>query len=254
MHATLSQGDIAFQANLYESQNPTRNWLHNARRKWVLQHLEAVSHPFTSFLEIGVGCGVYTEWMAQRGYVTGLDINEDFVLKASMLRNVTARVADITADCDYESAFDVALCSEVIEHIADSPAALANMYKALRPNGHLILTTPNSYSTMELFARLLSYKPMAALARFIYGEPVDDLGHINRLTRSALLRQIETAGFEVVERCDVALYLPVFTEFGGRTGARFCRWLARQFSKSDLLSHLLWTQCWVLRKPDHAVE
>lgn len=254
MQDILSQGDIAFQSNLYESQNPTRNWLHNARRKWVMRKLDELSHPYTNFLEIGIGCGVYTEWMSERGYVTGLDINEDFVLAASMLRNVTARVADITAHSEYQSQFDIALCSEVIEHITDSPAALANIYQALKPRGFLILTTPNSYSTMELFARLLSFKPFAALARVVYGEPVADLGHINRLTRSELRNQIVQSGFEIVDRSDVALYIPVFSEFGGKVGARFCRWTAALFAKSNLLSHLLWTQCWVLRKPNNAKQ
>lgn len=254
MQATLKQGDIEFQANLYESQNPTRNWLHNARRKWVMNRLESLSHPYTNFLEIGIGCGVYTEWMAQRGYVTGLDINEDFVHAASFLRNVTARVADITTTTDYEESFDVALCSEVIEHISDSPAALSNIFRALKSGGHLILTTPNSYSTMEIFARMLSYKPVAALARRIYGEPVQDLGHINRLTRAQLAQQILASGFEIVARDDIALYLPILSEFFGRTGERICRWAARHLAQSDLLSHLLWTQCWVLRKPTHAFE
>ena len=249
--AVLKQGDIAFQSNLYASQNATRNWLHNARRSWVMQQLDARSYPYSNFLEVGIGCGIYTEWMAQRGYVTGLDINEDFVVAASYLSKVTARVADITTTKDYNDEFDIALCSEVIEHISDSQAALNNIFRALKPGGQLILTTPNGYSTMELFARLLSFKPVAALARLIYREPVTDLGHINRLTRNQLAGQIEEAGFEVVIRKDVALYIPVISEFGGKAGARICKWVAQQFSRSAVLSHLLWTQCWVLRKPVH---
>lgn len=245
----LLQADIAFQANLYESQNPTRHWLHNARRRWVMHTLERLSLPFYSFFEVGVGCGVYTEWMSRRGTVTGIDINETFVLSANHLRNVTASVADITAPQAFVNRFDIALCSEVIEHLHDSPVALSNIYRALKPGGHLILTTPNRYSTMELFARLLAFKPVAKLARKIYGEPVDDLGHINRLTRTQLRGQIIDSGFEIEDRADVALYIPLIAEFGGHTGARICQWVARIFQRSSLLSHLLWTQCWVLRKP-----
>lgn len=252
MAETLRQIDIGFQANLYESQNPTRYWLHNARREWVLSKLESLKPNGGRYLEVGIGCGVYTEWMAGHGFVTGLDINEEFVLAANLLRNVDARVGDITLATKNDSEFDLALCSEVIEHVVNSQAALNNMFRALKSNGHLILTTPNRYSTMELFARLLSFKPVATLARLVYGEPVEDLGHVNRLTRTALRKQIETAGFEVVERYDVALYLPVVAEFGGSVGARFCRWGADVLRRSDFLSHLLWTQCWVLKKPECA--
>ena len=252
MPATLRQMDIGFQANLYESQNPTRKWLHNTRRAWVLSKLESFTSPCARYLEVGIGCGVYTEWMARHGFVTGLDINEDFVLAANFLRNVDARVGDITQETKYDSEFDIAVCSEVIEHVVNSQAALNNMFRALKSNGLLILTTPNRFSTMELFARLLRFKPVSALARWVYGEPVDDLGHVNRLTRAALRKQIEMAGFEVVERYDVALYLPVVAEFGGSLGASVCRWGAEVLRRSDYLSHLLWTQCWVLRKPAYA--
>jgi len=252
MPATLRQRDIGFQANLYESQNPTRKWLHTTRRAWVLSKLQSVTSPCARFLEVGIGCGVYTEWMARHGFVTGLDINEDFVLAANFLRNVDARVGDITQATQYDSEFDIAVCSEVIEHIVHSQAALNNIFRALKSNGLLILTTPNRFSTMELFARLLRFKLVAALARWVYGEPVDDLGHVNRLTRAALRKQIEMAGFEVVERYDVALYLPFVAEFGGSLGASVCRWGAEVLRRSDVLSHLLWTQCWVLRKPAYA--
>lgn len=252
MPATLSQGDIAFQSNLYQSHNPTRNWLHNARRAWVMNKLESYSRPYASFFEVGVGCGVYSAWMGQRGFVTGIDINEDFVLSAGQLRNVTARIGDITQPLDFVNEFDVALCSEVIEHIHDSQTALHNVFQALKNGGLLILTTPNSFSTMELFARLLTFRPISALARWIYGEPVTDLGHINRLTRGQLQKQIEFAGFEVLEQDNISLYLPFVAEFCGMSGTRLSRSMANVLSRSSVLSHLLWTQCWVLRKPTYA--
>lgn len=245
--AELCQEHIAFQANLYESKNPTRRWLHNARRDWVLRALDQVAPSPAVFLEVGIGCGIYTEVMAKRGHVVAIDINPTFVDAANCLPNVTAKVADITAT-DLGPIHDVALCSEVLEHVIDSRSSLKNLYASLKPGGFLVLSTPNSYSTVELVARLLTFKPVVELARLIYGESVDDLGHINRMTRTQLRRQIDDAGFEVIQQENVAFYIPVIAEFGGATGAKLCQWFAKKLAPTRFAA-LLWTQCWVLRRP-----
>lgn len=245
--SALRQEDIAFQSNLYESSNPTRRWLHNVRREWVFQTIDQTRMSQATFLEIGIGCGIYTDWLAKRGRVTALDINESFVAAANLLPNVKACVADITAE-SFPPIHDLALCSEVLEHVPDSASALKHIYASLKPGGYLVLTTPNSYSTVEMTARLLAYSPVVKLARKIYGESVDDLGHINRMTHAQLKAQIDAAGFAVVRQTDLALYLPVVGEFFGEAGLKFCQWLAKRL-RGTSWSGLLWTQCWLLRKP-----
>lgn len=245
--AERRQEHINFQANLYESNNPTRRWLHNVRRNWVMRALDQVSPSQAHFYEIGIGCGIYTNLMAQRGKVFAVDINPAFVDAANSIQNVAAQVADITQD-SFAPAHDVALCSEVLEHVPDSASALKNIFTSLKPGGYLILTTPNSYSTVELTARLLSYGPVVELARMVYGESVDDLGHINRMTRCQLRAQIDTAGFEVIRQENIAFYLPVVAEFFGESGTKICQWFASRL-EGTRLAGLLWTQCWVLRRP-----
>ena len=163
------------------------------------------------------------------------------------MRNVIAHVADITTT-SLAPIHDIAVCSEVLEHVPDSRSSLKNIYSSLKPGGYLVLTTPNSYSTMELTARLLAFGPVVKLAKLVYGEPVDDLGHINRMTRQQLQDQIHASGFEVIRQDNVAFYLPLIAEFGGHCGASICQWLAKRLERSPL-SSLLWTQCWLLRRP-----
>ena len=245
--AELRQEHIDFQSKLYESSNPTRRWLHNARRDWVMRALNQVTPSQPHFYEIGIGCGIYTSLMAQRGMVFAVDINQSFVDAANMMPNVVAQAADITKDA-FDPTHDVALCSEVLEHVPDSASALKNIVASLKPGGYLILTTPNSYSTVELTARLLSFGPIVKLARWIYGESVDDLGHINRMTRTQLRAQIDAAGFEVIRQENIAFYIPGVAEFMGETGTQICKWFARTLAGTRF-SGLLWTQCWVLRRP-----
>ena len=245
--AELRQEHIGFQANLYESNNPTRRWLHNTRRTWVMQAIDRVSPANPCYFEIGVGCGIYTHHLAQRGTVFAIDINKDFVTVANTMPGVRATVADITTD-RFPPLHDVALCSEVLEHVLDSASALKNIFASLKPGGVLVLTTPNSFSTVELTARLLSFGPIVKMARFIYGESVDDLGHINRMTQKRLRQQITDAGFSIEEQTNITFYLPVIAEFMGNTGTKICQWIGRKLSNSRF-AWLLWTQCWILRRP-----
>ena len=129
--AELRQENIAFQSNLYESNNSTRRWLHNIRREWVISVLTEVAPVQAVFLEIGIGCGIYTSLMAARGKVFAVDINPSFVAAANTLPNVVAQVADVTQD-RFSPVHDVALCSEVIEHVPDSVSALKNIFASFR--------------------------------------------------------------------------------------------------------------------------
>ena len=95
-------------------------------------------------------------------------------------------VADCTRLPFAPGAFSHAVCSEVIEHVPDPRASLVNIYEALAPGGVLVLTTPQKWSTTELVGRLLDLAAVRWLARQIYREPVDALGHISRLTSGEL--------------------------------------------------------------------
>ncbi len=154
-----------------------RGWLHSRRREWVSQAIEKYSSQCqqVKYLEIGLGC-VYTKIISKKGIVTAIDINEDFVERASRLENVSARVADIQST-SFEPIYDVALCSEVIEHLSDSEITIKHIYLSLKPGVIIfILTTPNKYSTVELAARILTILYLRRFIQKLYKEPVDDLG------------------------------------------------------------------------------
>ena len=249
MEMTLTQADIRFQSNLYESKNPTRRWIHQARRAWVLDMLLAFSHKKQTCLEVGTGCGIYTgEIRHMFTDVTSIDVNQDFVSAAQkQFPGVNTFVADVE-QLDTGRQYDVIFMSEVLEHVPNTQLALERVFAHLKPHGYFVLTTPNKFSTTELVARLLKIKLFAAIAQKIYGEPVDDLGHISLRTRSELIAEIDKAGFTILAREDMSFYLPVIAEFGGAWGKRALQFLERLIQKSNLLRNLLWTQCYVLTK------
>lgn len=253
------QADIAFQANLYTDPNPTRRGLHCDRRDWVERTVDAclaearLSNATASgggrVIEVGIGCGIFTRYLAATGAsVTAVDINPAFVEGVRDVPGVTAVLADATSPLGLGQ-HDLALCSEVLEHVppSHSLAMLRSLHDALRPGGVLVLTTPQRYAMVELMARLLRFPPVLAIARRLYGT-ADELGHINLLTAGQLRRQILSAGFSIENCARFGFYLPFVAEFGGEPGHRLLRALGRLVDRVPLLRGLIWTQAYVLRK------
>lgn len=246
----LTQGDIAFQLNLYQDPNPTRRYLHTVRREWVAGRLAKYTQTVgMRVLEVGVGAGIYTRILSERGCeVFAIDINADFLNGVAHLPGVMVCCTDATRRVP-ASGYALALCSEVLEHVDPeaSTGMLRTLFDGIKPGGIVVLTTPQRTSTMETFIRLLAFRPFMALAKMIYGT-VDDLGHINVLRAGELQKQLLETGFEIVEHTQLSLYLPVLAEFGGNFGQRIAQFLERRM-RGTFLSGLLWTQAYVLRRP-----
>ncbi|MGI8462348.1 MAG: methyltransferase domain-containing protein [Solirubrobacterales bacterium] len=103
-----------------------------------------------------------------------------------------------------ENGFDLVVCQNVLEHVADDGAALRAMARALRPGGRLALVVP---AGADLFG------------------PLDDAyGHWRRYERKELGDLVGGAGLEV-EQLDFvnALGIPGWRVKNARPGARIGR-------------------------------
>jgi 2-polyprenyl-3-methyl-5-hydroxy-6-metoxy-1,4-benzoquinol methylase len=248
--APAGQDQIAFQEKLYTDPNPTRRGLHVARRDWIESRLSGLLRPGSRVLEVGVGCGIFTRFLASKqAIVSAVDIVPEFLAGVATLDGVTTKEADATYDQGMRD-MDVVLCSEVLEHVPRdrSQAMLDQFYAALKPGGTLILSTPQRYATVELMARLFKFPPVLALARMIYGT-AEELGHINLLTRAQLQAQIAKAGFRIEEQDLLGFYLPGIAEFGGTAGAALLRGIGSAIRPLPFARGLIWTQAYRLVKP-----
>lgn len=91
--------------------------------------------------------------------------------------------------------FDSVLYVNVLEHIEDDAAELANAREALNPGGHLLIFVP-------------------ALS-WLYSDLDRQVGHFRRYERKALRALVEQAGFSVVTESyfDIAGVLPWYVNF-----------------------------------------
>lgn len=105
--------------------------------------------PQGRLLDAGCGEGRFLRWAERRGYDTyGIDISEFAVAKLSkhQLRRAKLLVAEVGALPFRDRFFDVIVCFDVLEHLADPIVALLEVNRCLRRDGWLILTVPNTSS------------------------------------------------------------------------------------------------------------
>ena len=242
----------ALQDTIYSSRNPTRKWLHQSRREWIIESLSKYLVTLDSFVaEVGPGSGIYLPELARRSNnVIAIDVDQTHLERASKIAleypHIRVVCNDITQSTLSSNSLSLILCTEVLEHLPNSYLALSEMHRLLKPGGILILTTPQRWSTVEMVAKIALAPPFISITRRLYREPVEPLGHINLMTAAELKKQLHDAGFEILEERLSGLYLPGIAECTGNLAVRLQKRLAKIFRNSPLKG-LLWTQAYVLR-------
>jgi SAM-dependent methyltransferase len=115
---------------------------HLARYLWARQVVLG-----SDVLDAGCGRGYGSRILAGAGAarVVGVDIDPDAIDRArSAVRDQTEwLVGDITVLPFAADSFDVVVCFEVIEHLEQQTDALRELHRVLRPEGHLVISSPN---------------------------------------------------------------------------------------------------------------
>lgn len=127
-----------------------------------LQYLAKKLLPSGSFevLDVGSGLGEFSDVMKMQGYeVVCIDGNKQFVQRTRE-KGVESYVCDFEKEkfpFDKEE-FDGVVCLETIEHIWNVENLLKEIKRVLKPNGWLLLSTPNynfwKFRIEHLFGKL----------------------------------------------------------------------------------------------------
>ena len=111
-------------------------------RAWMVRRMVAkFATPDAPILDAGCGTGLNLRHLPEGS--VGVDINpRNIALLRQRLPNHTVIEGDVEALPFDDASFGTVLCTEVIEHIPDPSAALAEYRRVLRPGGVLIGSVP----------------------------------------------------------------------------------------------------------------
>lgn len=212
----LAKGSEGYHAEFYRELAALEegNFWFQARNALIIWALQRNFPDPCRFLEIGCGTGFVLSGIATAFPEAALTGSEIFSVGLAYATDRVARAEFLQMDAralPYVEHFDVVGAFDVLEHIVEDQLVLAEIHKALRPGGGLILTVPQHPG-------LWSQQDVSAC-------------HIRRYTAADLWRKAVAAGFvPLYETSFVTLLLPLM-------------WLSRQkknkaVEKNDPMSEL----------------
>jgi SAM-dependent methyltransferase len=95
-------------------------------------------------LDVGTSTGTNLRLLRELGFrqVTGLDMSEEAVRFCSAKGLGSVRLGDITRMPFDDQSFSLVLATDIIEHIDDDSAAIAELYRVLKPGGSVLISVP----------------------------------------------------------------------------------------------------------------
>jgi dolichol-phosphate mannosyltransferase len=164
----------------FDSVIPLQRYWQRARHRVVL----GFAREKGSVLDIGCGSSRIIRDLPE---AVGLDIQQR---KLRFLARTHRRLVRASLDRlpFRDGAFGTVICSEVIEHVPDSPEVLGEMTRVLRPGGTLVLGTPD-------YGRVLW-----RIIEWFYGKLIPGgyaHEHITHFTRASLAARLAALGYHV---------------------------------------------------------
>ena len=107
------------------------------------------------WLDCGCADGGYTVALVENGasHATGIDPLEDRVSRAKDRAQGIPNIRFMRASGDSlpfpDECFDGVLLNEVLEHVADEVRTLRDVFRVLRPGGHIVVMSPNRWFPFE---------------------------------------------------------------------------------------------------------
>jgi SAM-dependent methyltransferase len=125
--------------------------------------------------------------------LVGIDIDKEGVLK---WRLPDTLVGDGKKLPFRDNSFDVILCLEVLEHLYDPFCLFVETYRVLKPQGELLITTPNAYGWWNFLRNWMVGSSRTRTRREVYRRYLGDKDHKCFYDPLSLMNLLDDAGFE----------------------------------------------------------
>jgi SAM-dependent methyltransferase len=174
---------------MYEVED--EHWWYIGRRK-ILGSLLAGLEPNGGWqiLDAGCGTGGNFDFLDSYGTVRGCDFSEDAIRYCNMRGGHEVKLASIYKMPYEDASFDLATSLDVIEHLRFDLPAFEELWRVVKPGGHILVTLP--------------------VGRHLYSDFDCLSGHLRRYRFKEVRKLLAESGFEPVRMtCYAALVQPL---------------------------------------------
>ena len=136
----------------------------------VARFLDPVDLDGKLVLDAGCGIGGLTHALVARGArVVALDVGPHLAATTMGRCQCEAVVGTLSALGLASGTFDVVLSSEAVEHTPDPERSVLELYRVVKPGGHLVLSTPNRlWQAPVRAASALRLRPYDGFENFLW--------------------------------------------------------------------------------------
>lgn len=161
------------------------------------------------YLDFGCGDGTFTAIVAKTlncQEIYGVDISPEEPMKAKMVDFQAYRADLNTGNLPFNNEeFDVVTAFDVIEHLWNTDNLLSEAYRTLKPDGYIIITSPNLASWANRLLLLFGYLPFhyeCSLKKDVEKRPLQNSTgietHIRLYTFKTLANHLKSYRFKII--------------------------------------------------------
>ncbi|WP_066379085.1 MULTISPECIES: class I SAM-dependent methyltransferase [unclassified Anabaena] len=144
------------------------------REKMRAIHHIAPNQPLQTILEVGGGQSGLTALLYPQSKITNIDFNPEYAKAAcNQQERVNFVCGDATALPFADESFDAVTMFDLLEHVPDDQKAVSEALRVLRPNGFLLISTPNENWRFPYYQFMKSLCPSEAAV-------MAEWGHVRR--------------------------------------------------------------------------
>jgi SAM-dependent methyltransferase len=174
----------------YHSQYYGKDWYKQLGSGMAFAKMTLSGIPAGKFLDVGCGMGFFIEGIARNSkwQVFGTEFGEKAAEYARERLKHDVRCGDLASAAFPEGFFDYIQIRNVLEHVTDPMALLAECRRVIAPGGTLHLFVPNGPADSADLINFYHSEGEAAYSKS---------GHLYFFPRNALMQMIERTGFRL---------------------------------------------------------
>lgn len=145
-------------------------------------------------LDLGCNTGNFLKLIKKNNKnIEGVEISQK-IAKIGQKKGLKIKIADLSKTFPYRrNTFDTITAGEIIEHIYDTDFFLKEIKRILKPNGYLIISTPNIATLGRRIMLLFGINPL------IETSLENASGHIRYFTKKSLEQLLKKHSFKTVK-------------------------------------------------------